>query len=166
MSKVNHNFKPVYDNNSKVLILGTIPSVKSREEEFYYGNPRNRFWKIMADIFKTNIPNTIEKKETFLLKNNIALWDVLKSCDIKGSSDSSIKKTIPNDINNIIEKTNIKKIYTTGKKATELYNKYLYEKIKIESIYLPSTSPANQTISYDELKKKYIKILEYLKNSK
>lgn len=166
MSKVNHNFKPVYDNNSKVLILGTIPSVKSREEGFYYGHPRNRFWKIIADIFETNIPNTIEEKESFLLKNNIALWDVLKSCDIEGSSDSSIKKPIPNDINNIIEKTNIKKIYTTGKKATELYNKYLYEKTKIESIYLPSTSPANQAISYDKLKKEYAKILEHLKNSK
>lgn len=166
MSKVNHNFKPVYDNNSKILILGTIPSVKSREEGFYYGHPRNRFWQIMADIFETNIPNTIKEKELFLLKNNIALWDVLKSCDIEGSSDNSIKNPIPNDVNNIIKKTNIKKIYTTGKKATELYNKYLYKKIKIECIYLPSTSPANQTISYDELKKEYNKILEYLKNSK
>lgn len=166
MSKVNHNFKPVYDNNSKVLILGTIPSVKSRKEGFYYGNPRNRFWQIMEDICETNIPNTIEDKESFLLKNNIALWDVLKSCDIDGSSDSSIRNPIPNDINDIIEKTNITKIYTTGKKATELYNKYLYKQTKIECIYLPSTSPANQTISYDNIKKEYSKILEYIKSSK
>lgn len=148
---VEHPLEPIYDNNSKILILGTMPSIKSRELKFYYAHPQNRFWKVLEKVFKTKI---IDKKE-FLHKNNIALWDVVASCEIRGSSDSSIKNVIPNDIKSLIEKTNIKYIFTTGKTAYSLYNKYLYEKTKIEAILLPSPSPANCKMKLEELVKEY-----------
>lgn len=162
MNKVRHELKPIYNNNSNILILGTIPSVKSREIGFYYSHPQNRFWTVLADIFNEIVPVTIEEKKSFVIRHNIALWDVLKECDIDNSSDSSIKNPVVNDINLIIENSNIKAIFTTGKKATDLYNKYCFLNTNIKCIYLPSTSPANCSINYDKLKEKYKEILNYL----
>ncbi len=156
---VEHTLKPIYDKNSKVLILGTMPSIKSRELNFYYAHPQNRFWRVLEKVFNIKIID----KEKFLLDYNIALWDVISSCEIKGSSDSSIKNVIPNDINSLIKKTNIKYIFTTGKTAYNLYNKYLYESTRINAICLPSPSPANAKMSFLELEDKYNKIKEMLK---
>ena len=161
---VNHEFGPFVNKDSKILILGSIPSVKSREYGFYYMHPQNRFWKIMSDLFEEEMPNTILDKKKFLKKHYIALWDVLDSCEIKGSSDVSIKNPKVNDIKEIINSTDVRKIFVTGKKALELYNKYCYDDVLIEAIYLPSTSRANCAISYENLRKKYEIIINYLKN--
>lgn len=152
-------FEAFYNSSSKILILGSIPSSKSRELGFYYSHPQNRFWKVLSHIYNEETPITIIEKKDFLNRHNIALFDVVKSCEIKGSSDSSIKNPIPNNINKIIKNSNIKKIYTTGKTAYKLYNKYILKKINKEAIYLPSTSSANCAISFDELIKEYSKII-------
>ena len=149
--EVMHPLKPIYDNNSKVLILGTIPSVKSREAGVYYANPRNRFWKTLSKVYEEEIGESDEERINFLLKNNIALFDVLKSCDIKASSDTSIKNPIPNDLLPIIKSSKIEYIFTTGKKAYELYNKYSYKKTGIKATSLPSPSPANCKKGIEEL---------------
>lgn len=156
--KVTHKLEPIYDENSKVLILGTIPSIKSREIGFYYSHPQNRFWKVLAIIFNEKIPNTIEEKKDFLLRNNIALWDTIKSCNITSSSDSSITNIKVNDISKLLKKTKINKIFTTGKKAYEIYIKEIQKKTNIEAVYLPSTSPANATFTLEKLIKEYNKI--------
>ena len=156
---VEHTLKPIYNIDSKILILGTMPSVKSRELGMYYAHPQNRFWLVLEKLFNKEILD----KEKFLLENHIALWDVIKTCEIKGSSDSSIRNVIPNDIKCLIEKTNIKYIFTTGKTAYNLYNKYLLEKTKIEAICLPSPSSANAKLSVDDLVKAYSVIKEKLK---
>jgi len=148
---VKHTLKPIYNKESKVLILGTMPSVKSREIGMYYAHPQNRFWRTLEIVFNTKITN----KEEFLFKHNIALWDVIASCDIKKSSDSSIKNVIPNDIKSLIKKTNIKYIFCTGKTAYNLYNKYLFTKIGIDAICLPSPSPANAKVSLKDLVNSY-----------
>lgn len=142
------------------MILGSLPSVKSREENFYYAHPQNKFWKILSDLFDEDIEKNNLSKKGFLLKHNIALWDVIKSCTIIGSSDSSIKDVIPNDINYIINNSKVNKIYTTGKKAYQLYNRYCLESTKIEALYLPSTSAANASISYDNLLEEYKKTFQ------
>jgi len=162
--KVNHELPPIYNNESKILILGSIPSPKSREYKFYYAHPQNKFWKVLSSIFNIDIPNDNELKKEFLLNNKIALWDVISSCEIKGASDTSIKNVKVNDINMIINNTQVKTIFTTGKKANDLYMKYCYPKTKIKSIYLPSTSAANSgNYKIEELIKKYKIILKYLK---
>lgn len=140
---ISHEFGPVYDENSEILILGSFPSVKSREVQFYYGHPQNRFWKVLAYILKTEVPQTIEEKKTMLLENHIALWDVIESCSIVGSSDTSIKDVIVNDFSKILAGTQIKKIYVNGAKAYDLYHKYGEKQTGIKAIKLPSTSPAN-----------------------
>ena len=137
--KVYHTLEPIYNNNSKVLILGSMPSVKSREENFYYAHPRNRFWKTLSKVYNEEIT---DKKE-FLLKHKIALFDVIKECDIEASSDSTIKNVVPNDLSEILENSKIEAIFTTGTKAYSLYQKYIYPKTNIKAIPLPSTSPAN-----------------------
>lgn len=142
------------------MILGSLPSVKSRKKNFYYAHPQNKFWKIFSDLFNEDIENNNLSKKGFLLKHNIALWDVIKSCTIIGSSDSSIKDVIPNDINYIINNSKVNKIYTTGKKAYQLYNRYCLESTKIEALYLPSTSAANASISYDNLLEEYKKTFQ------
>lgn len=146
-----HPIEPVFDKNSKILILGSFPSVKSREAGFFYGHPQNRFWQVLAKICNENKPETIEEKKAFLLKNNIAVWDVIESCDITGSSDSSIKNVTPNDLRIILENANIEKIFVNGKKAEQLYKKYIQSKISREAICLPSTSPANAAWSVEKL---------------
>lgn len=138
-----HPFPPLYDENSKVLILGSFPSVKSREEMFFYGHPQNRFWKVIAAVCNTDTPVTIEEKKKLLHKNHIALWDVIASCDITGSSDSSIKNVVANDLTVILESADIKQIFVNGKTAEKYYNKYIRDTIGREAVCLPSTSPAN-----------------------
>ena len=150
-SHISHTFSPVYDEQSEILILGSFPSVKSREQGFYYGHPQNRFWKVMASICKQEVPNTIEEKKEMLLKNHIAIWDVIDSCDIIGSSDSSIKNVVPADIVGLLKKTNIKKIFANGKTAGKLYEKFSKEVTGLEITVLPSTSPANAMFSLERL---------------
>lgn len=146
-----HSFEPVYDKDSEILILGTLPSVKSRENNFYYGHKQNRFWKVLATLLKEPVPDTIEEKKAMLLAHRIALWDVIQSCDIKGSSDSSIKNVQPTDIGMILEKTNVTQIYANGNKAGQLYKRYQFPVTGIEATVLPSTSPANAAWSFDRL---------------
>ena len=158
MKLVYHELEPVFDSHSKVLILGSLPSVKSREEGFYYMHPQNRFWKILEIIFDEKIDN----KKEFCLKNYIALWDTISSCEIKGSSDKSITQVRVNDLAIILNQADIKAIITTGKKAHEIYQKYLYPIYKIEDINLPSTSSANALYSLERLAREYQIILKYL----
>ena len=153
--KVKHTLEPFYDKDSLVLILGTMPSVKSRELGFYYMHPQNRFWHILEKVFKEKIDNDIDSKKEFLKKHHIALWDVLESCNIDGSSDSSIKNIKVNNINKIIKNSNIKYIYTTGKKAYSLYNKYVLPKTNIEAICLYSPSPANCAVKMESIVENY-----------
>ena len=155
-----HSFEPVYDKDSEILILGTLPSVKSRENNFYYGHKQNRFWKVLATLLKEPVPDTIEEKKAMLLAHRIALWDVIQSCDIKGSSDSSIKNVQPTDIGMILEKTNVTQIYANGNKAGQLYKRYQFPVTGIEATVLPSTSPANAAWSFDLLCEAWRVILE------
>ncbi|MBR0466185.1 MAG: DNA-deoxyinosine glycosylase [Clostridia bacterium] len=149
---ITHPIKPVFNENSKILILGSFPSVKSREEGFFYGNPQNRFWKVLSFLYGEELPNTIQNKKEFLLKHGIAVFDVIKSCDIVGSADSSIKNVVPNDFTKILNNSKINRIFTNGNLAHTLYNKYIFEKTGIKDIKLPSTSPANAAFSLEKLK--------------
>lgn len=146
-----HSIAPFYDKDSKILILGSFPSIKSRKAGFYYYHPQNRFWKVLSAIFEEELPDSITAKKEFLRDHHIALFDVCKTCSIKGSSDAKIKEVTPNDLDSIINNSNIKEIYLNGKTAYNLYNKFLKDKTKIEGIYLPSTSPANATFSLEDL---------------
>lgn len=148
---IQHPINPIYNMDSEILILGSFPSVKSREAGFFYGHPQNRFWKVTAAVCGVETPTTIEEKKSFLLANHIAVWDVIHSCDIVGSSDSSIRNVVANDLNVILESANIRQIYVNGKKAEELYNKYIYPQIQREAFCLPSTSPANAAWSLERL---------------
>ncbi len=150
-----HNIAPVYDGNSKILILGSFPSVKSRESGFFYGHPQNRFWKVLAIVCKENTPETIEEKRTFLLRNGIAVWDVIGSCEIVGSSDSTIKNAKANDIESLLKETKIESIFVNGKTAERYYVKYIEPKIKVKAICLPSTSPANAVMKIEQLVEKW-----------
>lgn len=149
---IRHGFEPVYDGRSRVLILGTLPSVKSREQQFYYGHPQNRFWKVLAGIAgEETIPASIQEKKKFLLKHRIAIWDVIAECDIIGSSDSSIRNVVSADLARLLKEAPIQGIYANGTKAYELYMKYSYEKTGREIVKLPSTSPANAAYQMDRL---------------
>lgn len=158
---INHPIKPVFDENSKILILGSFPSVKSREQLFFYGHPQNRFWRVTSSVFERDVPETIEEKKRFLLSCRIAVWDVIASCDITGSSDSSIKNAVANDIGMILKRADIEKIFVNGKTAYKYYNKYLKDKLGIEAICLPSTSPANAAWSQQKLIEAWKVIREY-----
>ena len=136
-------FAPVYDEHSKVLILGSLPSVKSREQGFYYGHPQNRFWKVTAAVFGEPVPETIEEKKEMLLRNRLAVWDVIESCDIIGSSDSSEKNAEAADVAGLLSSSAIERVYVNGALAGKLYDRYLFEKTGIAAVRLPSTSPAN-----------------------
>ena len=148
-----HPFPPLYDENSQILILGSFPSVKSREAMFFYGHPQNRFWKVASRIFGAPVPETIDEKKKFLLSNKIALWDVISSCEIKGSSDSSIKNAVPNDLSEIFKKADIKHIFVNGKTAEKYYNKYTKDTVGKAAVCLPSTSPANAAWTVERLVK-------------
>ena len=157
-----HEFEPLFDSDSQILILGSFPSVKSREEGFYYGHPRNRFWRVLAELLQEEIPQSVEEKKEFLKKHHIALWDVIDSCDIMGSSDSSITNVIPTDIPNILARTKIKAIFANGNTAAKWYQKLTEPRTKISPIILPSTSPANAAYSVERLVDCWNIILEYL----
>ncbi|RKM54651.1 DNA-deoxyinosine glycosylase [Butyrivibrio sp. X503] len=146
-----HPIPPLYDKNSRVLILGSFPSVKSREAQFFYGHPQNRFWKVIAAVFDEEVPNTIPEKKALLKRNKIALWDVIHSCDITGSSDSSIKNVTPNDLKTILDNSNVEAIYVNGKTAEKYYKKYTEKIIERSAICLPSTSPANAAWNMEKL---------------
>ena len=151
METVKHEIPPVYDKNSKILILGSFPSVKSRENQFFYHHPQNRFWKVLSGVVGCDIPVTIDDKKEFLLNNNIAVWDVIASCEIEGSSDSSIKNVVPTDLKPILEHSHVKKVFCNGATSAKYYKKYQEKELGIEAETLPSTSPANAAYSVDRL---------------
>ena len=157
-----HPFPPLYNHASKILILGSFPSVKSREQCFFYGHPQNRFWKVVSAVLGCETPDTIEEKKAFLLEHGIALWDVIASCEITGSSDTSIKNVIPNDISEILEAGNIKQIFVNGKTAEKYYKKYIEDKTGIKAVCLPSTSPANAAWNGVRLVSAWSVINEYM----
>ena len=148
---ISHPIPPVYDENSRVLVLGSFPSVKSREQGFFYGHPSNRFWRVLSALAGKEVPSTIDQKRTLLLSMGIAVWDVIQSCDITGSSDSSIKNVIPNDLADLLNRSKVIRIFVNGKTAKKYYDKYLLPKVGIQAICLPSTSPANAICSLDKL---------------
>ena len=146
-----HNIEPVYNDKSKVLILGSFPSVKSREQQFFYGHPQNRFWRVLSEVFGCPLPQNISEKKAMLLAHQVAVWDVIASCSIEGSSDASIRDVRPNDISRILETADIQKIFANGAKAHDLYRGYIYPVTQREIIKLPSTSPANAAYSVERL---------------
>ena len=146
-----HEFPPVYDENSEILILGSFPSVKSREAHFYYGHPQNRFWKVLSAVYDSPVPVSTEEKTAFLLENRLALWDVIESCAICGSSDSSIRDVVPNPVEWILKQAPIRKIYANGALAAQLYKKYIFGNTGMPAERLPSTSPANAAWSCEKL---------------
>lgn len=156
-----HEFSPVCTPTSKLLILGSFPSVKSREQCFYYGHPQNRFWKLLARLYGEAIPTSIPAKKDLLIRHDIALWDVIASCEIKGSSDSSIRNVVPNDISSLLQQTAIINIYANGAKAATLYDKYIYPTTKRPIIKLPSTSPANAAYNLDKLEMHWQQIVKF-----
>lgn len=157
-----HPFAPIYNENTKILILGTFPSVKSRENAFYYGHTQNRFWQVLSEVFQAPLPQTTEEKTAFLLQHHVGVWDVLASCEIKGSADSTIAAPIPNDIIPLLNDAPIEKIYTNGKKAFVLYEKYILPNSGVNAIALPSTSPANASYSLEKLIQAWIQIADFL----
>ena len=162
-TRASHGFGPVYDEKSRILILGSFPSVKSREEGFFYGHPRNRFWKILAAVCNEPEPVTIEEKKQFLLKNGIALYDVIEECEIVGSSDSSIRNVIPADLNPVLEVSQISAVYTNGRLAGKLYRKYQEPVTGLPCVELPSSSPANAAFSLEKLTGIWQEVLPQLK---
>lgn len=162
--QVTHDFQPIYNEESRVLMLGTMPSPKSREVGFYYGHPRNRFWRVVSDVCGETLPETKEEKIAFALRNKIAVWDVLAGCEIKGAEDASIRNPVANDLNIIIKNVDIRAVFATGQKAAQLYRKYCQKETGMEIICLPSTSPANCSISYEKLFEAYEVILKYIRD--
>ena len=146
-----HPIPPLYDENCKILILGSFPSVKSREAMFFYGHPQNRFWKLMAALFEEAVPQTIEEKKALVLKRHIAMWDTIRSCTITGSSDSSIKDVVPNDLSVILDNSRVERIFCNGATSYRLYMKYIYPTTGVKAVKLPSTSPANAAFNLERL---------------
>ena len=159
---IQHPFPPLYDKNSKILILGSFPSVKSREQMFFYGHPQNRFWKVISAVLGVDVPVTVEEKKDLLHTHHVAVWDVIASCDITGSSDSSIKNVVANDLSVILQEADIKQIFVNGKTAERYYNKYIRDVIGRGAICLPSTSPANAAWSIDRLVRSWSIIKTYI----
>ncbi len=157
-----HTFEPIFDKNSKILILGTFPSVKSREQGFYYGHKQNRFWRVISELLEEPVPQNISEKRDMLIRNRIALWDVAASCEIVGSSDSSMKNVRANDIEEVLSKTGIEQVFANGKMAAKLYEKMVYPKTGVEICTLPSTSPANASYSFERLLAEWRVILPYI----
>lgn len=146
-----HPFDPVFDKNSRILILGSFPSVKSRELSFYYAHPQNRFWKVLSRLLGQPEPKTVNEKKSFLLNNHIALWDTVASCEIENSADSTIENVRPNDIGMILEKADIKAVFTNGQTSWKYYHKYIEPLVCVKATALPSTSPANAAWSVEKL---------------
>lgn len=160
---VRHTIDPVFDADSRVLMLGTMPSPKSRESGFYYGHPQNRFWKVMAALFDEPVPETNDQKRSLALHHGVALWDVLSECTIEGASDGTIADCVPNNIGSILAKAPIQAVFCTGAKAAELYGKYCEPQTGMACTRLPSTSPANAAKSLEQLVEAYRAILPYCK---
>jgi hypoxanthine-DNA glycosylase len=154
-----HGFDPVFDQNSNILILGSLPSVKSRQNNFYYGNPQNRFWKLIAHLVSAPVPISIEQKTSLLLSNRIALWDVISECDIIGSGDATIKNPLPTDLSKILDHCQIAQIYANGSAAAKYFNKLQKPICRRDIITLPSTSPANAAWNFDRLCSSWSRIL-------
>ena len=150
-TRVIHSLEPVYDRNSRILILGSFPSVRSREQDFYYGHPQNRFWKLMERLLEEPFPPDYKSRKDILLLRGIALWDVIRACDIKGSSDQSIRNVVPMDLNRILKTASIRQIITNGSTAHGLYMKYCREQTGRDAVRCPSTSPANAAFTLDRL---------------
>ena len=157
-----HTIRPVYDRDSRILILGSFPSVRSRETGFFYGHPRNRFWKVVSGLRKEPEPGTVPEKREFLLRNHIALYDVIASCTITGSSDSSIQDAVPVDLTPLLAGTQIRQIFCNGGTSYRLYRKYLEEKTGKTAVRLPSTSPANAACSLEKLLEEWSVCLDFL----
>lgn len=150
LEHVTHPFDPLFDLESRILILGSFPSVQSRKQNFYYAHPQNRFWKVLAGIFEEEVPSTIEEKKLFLKAHHVALWDVIDACSIHGSSDSSIRDVIPADLNRVLSGSSITTIFCNGKKSLQLFDRYQKPK-GLDAQYLPSSSPANAAFSLEKL---------------
>lgn len=161
---VEHPLAPVWNEASRVLILGTMPSPKSREQGFYYAHPQNRFWKVLASLFEQPLPNGTEERRRFALQHQIALWDVLASCEISGAADQSIRNPVPNPIENLLGNSNLRAVFTTGATAFRLYQKLCLPRTGISAIALPSTSPANCRVNLEQLCEAYQVILPYLQD--
>lgn len=159
LQTVVHTIPPLYDSHSRVLLLGSIPSPKSREVGFFYGHPQNRFWRVLAAVLGEPVPQSIEEKRAMCLKHHIALWDTIARCDIAGASDTSIRNAVPNDIGKLVQESEITRIFATGGKSAELYRKLIEPQLHIPITQLPSTSPANAAWSLDRLIEAYRVIL-------
>lgn len=157
-----HTIEPVYDESSRVLILGSFPSVKSRERGFFYGHPQNRFWRTLAAVLDEAVPDTTEEKTAMLLRNHIALWDVISRCEISGSDDASIRNAEANDLSRILDTARIRRIFVNGKTAERLYKRLIEPETDVSAVLLPSTSPANARWTPDMLREAYSVILNYL----
>ena len=146
-----HPIPPLFNEESKTLILGSFPSVKSRETAFFYGHPQNRFWAVIAEIYGYEKPQTVEEKKKLILENKLAMWDVIQSCEIEGSADSTISNVTANDLSIILENSRVDRIFVNGKTAEKYYKKYTYPKTGIKAFCLPSTSPANAAWNIEKL---------------
>ena len=162
MNTVTHPIPPVFDSASRILILGSFPSVKSREGHFFYHHPQNRFWKTLAGILAVPVPGSIDEKKEFLLSHHIALWDVIASCSIEGSSDSSIHDVVPNDLSRILSASSIQAIFCNGKTSWNYYKKYQEAVTGIPAVSLPSTSPTNAAWTLEKLEGAWGVISDYL----
>ena len=157
-----HTIPPFYDDASRILILGSFPSIKSREVGFFYGHPRNRYWQVIAAVTGYGPLETIPEKRKFLAEKHIAMWDTIASCTITGSSDSSIKDVVPNDLSLILESADIRQIFCNGTASYDLYRKYIRPMTGRDAIKLPSTSPANAAWSLERLIEAWKIIIPYL----
>ena len=163
-----HPFKPIFDENSKILILGSFPSVISRKLGFYYANPQNRFWHVLAGILNTPLPKSMDEKINFLLAHRIAIYDAAISCEIKGSSDAKMTAVVPVNLEPIFSVARVVQVFANGGKAHEICEKYLKNQILNatgkEVVKLPSTSPANANFSFERLVREWMVVAEALKD--
>lgn len=161
MERVSHPIPPLFNEESRVLVLGSFPSVKSREGRFFYHHPQNRFWRVISSVFEEPVPVTIEEKRELLLRCKVAVWDVIQSCEITGSSDSSIRNVIPNDLGKVLNHSKIQRIFANGSTSYQLYMKYIHPVTGMEIFKLPSTSPANAAYSLERLLKEWSILKSY-----
>ena len=162
MEHIIHPIPPLYDADSRILILGSFPSVKSREAAFFYGHPQNRFWRALAAVLDCPMPGSVPEKAAMLHARHIALWDTIASCDIEGSSDSSIQNVVPNDLTPILSAAEIRAVFCNGAASYQLYRRYLEPKTGLAAVKLPSTSPANAAFSLERLTEQWRVIRDYL----
>ena len=158
--RILHPFPPLFDSESRTLILGSFPSVKSREAMFFYGHPQNRFWRLTALLCHEDTPLTIEEKSSLILRHHLALWDSIQSCTITGSSDSSVRDVVPNDLRVIFDNSKTERVFCNGALSHKMYMKYIYPQTGIAAVKLPSTSPANAAYSLERLAESWRVIME------